>query len=121
MDSEPSIPQATEITSLDQSPIGSKVAARQEFFATWYRAIALVLFALVLFVVLKIFGGSANRFSLVLVGATLVWTFIVLAYTIYLRFALKCPRCNLRFGSGSKCGWCNLPRHLPDQAPFGSP
>jgi len=50
----------------------ARLAGRQRLLAKWYQAIALAPFTLV-FVVLKLFGDSTNRFWDVLVGATLLW------------------------------------------------
>jgi hypothetical protein len=87
------------------------LAARQQLLAKWYQAIAIAPFVIVVFVGLKFFGDSTNRFLDVLVGATLLWGVAVAVYTFYLFFFLKCPRCGWRFGSSTNCGSCNLPRH----------
>lgn len=101
----------SEISCLDDVPSAARLAARQQLLAKWYHAIALAPFVAVLFIDTEFFGYSDNRLWLVLVGATLVWALAVAVYTFYLIFFLKCPRCSWRFGLGSKCRSCNLPRH----------
>lgn len=103
--------EESEISCLDDVPSAARLAARQQLLAKWYHAIALAPFVAVLFIDTEFFGYSDNRLWLVLVGATLVWALAVAVYTFYLIFFLKCPRCSWRFGLGSKCGSCNLPRH----------
>jgi hypothetical protein len=100
-----------KVSCLDDVAPVARLAAHQQLLAKWYHAIALAPFAAVLFIDIKFFGYSDNRLWLVLIGATLVWAFAVAVYTFYLTFLLKCPRCGWRFGSGEKCGSCNLPRH----------
>ena len=51
--------------------------------AKWYQAIALAPFTIFVFVVVKYFGDSTNRFLDVLVGATLLWAIAVAVYTFY--------------------------------------
>jgi hypothetical protein len=101
----------SNISCLEDVPSVARLAARQQLLARWYHAIALAPFAAVLVIDAEFFGYSDSRLWLVLVGATLIWAFAVAVYTFYLTFFLKCPRCGWRFGSGDKCGSCNLPRH----------
>ena len=59
-----------EVVSLDDFPIVARLAARQQFLAKWYRAMALAPFAAVLFVVLKFFPDSTSIIPVALVEAT---------------------------------------------------
>jgi hypothetical protein len=99
------------INSLDDVPSVARLAARQEFLAKWYHPVALAPFAVVVFVAVKFFGDSTSVILDALVGASLAWAIAVAAYTFYLLFwGVKCPQCGWRFGTGVKCGSCNLPR-----------
>jgi len=71
----------SEITCLNDVPSVARLAARQQLLAKWYHAIALVPFTIVVFVGVKFFGDSTNRFLDVLVGATLLWAIAVAVYT----------------------------------------
>lgn len=101
----------SEISCLDDIPSVARLAGRQRLLVRWYHAIAIAPFVAVLFIDVEFFEDSDSGRWLVLVGATLIWAFAVAVYTFYLTFFLKCPRCGWRYGSGYKCGSCNLPRH----------
>jgi hypothetical protein len=105
--------ETTEITCLDDVPSVARVAAQQEFLHRWYGLVAIVPFMVVLFIVTKFFGKSSNPIPVIFVFASLLWATVVMGYTIYLRFALKCPACGWRFGVRDKCSSCGLLRH-PD-------
>jgi hypothetical protein len=104
-------PMWEEITCLDDVPSSARQAAYQQFLAKWYTAVGLAPFGIVIFIALKWFADSTSRIWDVLVGATLTWAIAIAAYTFYLLFFLKCPRCECRFGSGGACRSCRLPRH----------
>lgn len=101
----------TEITSLDDVPQIARLAARQQFLAKWYRGIAMTPFGVLVLIVIKFFGESTSIVPVITIEITLLWAMAVAAYTFYLLFAVKCPRCGRRFGSRTDCNSCRLPRH----------
>ena len=101
----------TELSCLDEVPSRARQAARQQLLARWFYAIALAPFSVVVFVGLRFFADSRNRLFDALIGLTLAWAMGVAAYTFYMLFFMKCPRCGWRFGSGVACSSCKLPRH----------
>jgi hypothetical protein len=108
--------ETAQITCLDDVPTVAHVAAQQEFLHRWYRLVAIIPFMVVLFVVTKFFGKSSNPFPVAVVFASLVWAGAIVGYTIYLRFALRCPVCGWRFGVRDKCSSCGLLRHADPNA-----
>ena len=106
----------SEVRSLDDVPHTAQQAKRQEFLRTWYRAIALVPFAVVVFISLKFFPDSDSKLIVASALVSLIWAIGVAAYSFYLTFfGLKCPVCGWRFGVGDKC------KHLrASEAPRGA-
>lgn len=106
--------QNAEIKCLDDAPSLTPIAARQQFLTTWYKAVALAPFTVVLFVVLTFWPKSTSWIPIAFVFATLVWGLSVVGYSFFLMFSLRCPACEWRFGMGEKCMNCGLPRHRDD-------
>jgi hypothetical protein len=99
------------IACLDDVPNVARIAVRQEFLKKWYRPVAIVPFALVVFIELRFFPESTSPIPIYFVYASLAWAGAVISYTFFLMFAVRCPVCNRRFGLGDKCTSCGLPRH----------
>ena len=102
----------THKNSLDDFPEVAPPAARQEFIGRYYRALTILPFMAALFIGIRFFGENSKT-TLFLVGAAGIWIFGILGYHVYLIFSLRCPVCGWRFGRGSKCSSCGLPRHAP--------
>lgn len=101
-----------KVRCLDDVPSAARLATRQQFFKKWYHALALVPFAIALFIVMKFFPESTSALALAPVWLALAWAGIVIVYTAYITLLrLKCPVCGWRFGIGDKCRSCGLPRH----------
>ena len=101
------------LKSLDDDPEIARVAARQLSLNRWYRLLALVPFAVLLFIDFEFFPNSNNAGLFVLVFASLFWAMGVAGYAFYLLFWFKCPNCGNRFGLGTECRSCGLRRHAP--------
>lgn len=99
------------LSSLDDDPAASQLAARQEFLRKWYRLVALAPFAMLIFINLKFLPQSNNPILVGFVFISLLWAVGVAGYAFYLLFFLKCPNCARRFGGGDKCRSCGLPKH----------
>ena len=100
-----------EITSLDDLPDVARVARRQRFLNRWYKLVALAPFVVVLILSLKIFPKANEQVFFWPMLAALLWAMGVVAYSFYLLFWFKCPRCHERFGLGEACRNCGLARH----------
>jgi hypothetical protein len=99
---------------------------RRRFFLRYQYSLAVVPFALALFIGLGVlphivpdtafWAGVAET----LIAGSLVWSgiFILFALSVYLRwFLYRCPRCGWRFGPGNRCGSCDLPRSRDNLTP----
>jgi hypothetical protein len=102
---------AKEVACVDDVPSVARMAARQQFFAKWYRLLALVPFAAILFIAFEFFPNPNSWTQVVLVFVAIIWGGSVAGYAFYLMFAVRCPECRSRFGLGEKCRSCGLPRH----------
>jgi hypothetical protein len=100
-----------EITSLDDLPDVARVARRQKFLNRWYKPVALAPFVVVLILSLKIFPKVNEQVFFWPMMAALLWAMGIAAYSFYLLFWFKCPRCHERFGLGEACRNCDLARH----------
>lgn len=101
--------QSQQLRSLDDDPESARIARRQEFLSRYVRAVLLVPFMVALFIALHFFNNSPIGIWLVM--TSLIAGMVVLAYTVFLQFALRCPVCGRRFGISSRCRSCGLPRH----------
>jgi hypothetical protein len=100
------------VRSVDDLPTVAGWLARQRFIASNSRALTLVPFALVLFIVIRVAGDSTSHVWFMPVIAVLGLGFVVNIYSLLVRFRLvgvRCPRCNQRFGTGTQCARCGLP------------
>jgi len=93
----------TNLTCLDDDPSAARLAARQQFLVKWYRAVGLAPFFVAIVITMRFFADSdtrsfGGRIAWGLVFASLFWTIAIAAYTFYLQWFLKCPRCQWRFG-----------------------
>jgi hypothetical protein len=100
-----------EIKCLDDDPVASRLAARQNLILKWLKPTAMVPFILVLIINFTFFAHSNNGFLVALGLATVAWVTGVNIYSLFLRLTLRCPRCHNRFGSSDNCISCSLPRH----------
>jgi len=102
-----------QIKSLDDVPDVARIAAYQRSVLKWYKIIAILPFAVTLFVVLKFFPNATGRAWDLLIGITLLWAIGFAGYAFKLLFwGATCPACGERFGqTGDKCRSCELPRH----------
>ncbi len=62
------------------------------------------------------FPNSHRSIQLGLALVAMLWVGTVIGYTIFLRFAVKCPVCGWRFSVRDKCRSCGLPRHASANA-----
>jgi len=106
------------IGCVDDVPAVARLAARQRFLMTWYHALGLAPFPVVLFIVLGFFPNSNSPILTSLVFASLLWPIAVVIYTVYLWLAVRCPICKNRFGLADNCRSCNLPRHCNSSGLF---
>lgn len=104
----------SETRCLDDVPSLARLAARQQFFGRWYKAVALAPFVVVLFAVLTFFPKSTSQIPSIFVFASLVWAISVAGYSFFLMFAVRCPACGWKFGMSDQCMNCGLPRHRDD-------
>ena len=98
------------IHCLQDVPSVAQLADRQRFLMRWYYAVGIAPFAVLVFVVFKFFPNSTSRVFDYLIFLTLGWGIFIAVYSFYLMFAVRCPSCNSRYGSGDQCGGCGLPR-----------
>ncbi len=118
-------PQAQRWSCLDESEPYAQINKRTKFFQKYYRALALIPFAVVMFVILRLFGdppigGPRNKFILLPVFIVLGWAGFVPFYALSLmvrRRRIRCPSCGNRFGSDDQCISCGFPRHSPTPKP----
>lgn len=110
-----------EITCLDDLPeLAKKLLWQQRIFRN-YQLIALTPFAVVLFIVLKLFSKSTNHLWNGLVFLTFFWVMIVAFYAFYALFwGVRCPSCASGYGVGGKCRSCGLPRHHQAESMFNA-
>ena len=106
-----------QIFCLQDVPTTARLADRQLLAMRWYHAIGIAPFAILLFVVFKFFPNSTSRIFDSLVFPSLGWAMFIAVYSFYLMFAVRCPACNSRYGSGEQCGSCGLPRYLQSLMP----
>ena len=103
-----------QFRSVDDFPGVAGRLGRQRFMANNSRALALGSFAVVLFLVVRIGGNSANRLWMLPVLTVLVLGIAVNVYSLLIRFrvlGVRCPRCTQRFGTATRCNKCGLPQH----------
>jgi hypothetical protein len=105
---------AKEITCLDESPVAQQ-AARQEFLNRYYRAVVLIPAFVATVIGVKFFGENSSV-TVYLILASLIFGLSALGYHLFLIITLRCPVCGWRYGRGSKCSSCGLPRHRPSSA-----
>ena len=106
------------VACLDDVFALGRLAARQRFFMTWYKALVLAPFFLVGLISGAVFHNSDSPVLDVIFYAAFAWTFGVIVYTVYLWLALRCPVCKNRFGIADKCRSCGLPRHSASSGLF---
>ncbi|MGD0444723.1 MAG: hypothetical protein ABSA39_12385 [Edaphobacter sp.] len=108
-----------EISCLDDCPELARRSAWQQQVVRYYKLIALAPFAICLFIVLRVFPDSTNRFWIWSVGFTLVWAIAIAGYSFYLLFyGVNCPQCGSGFGVRDQCRSCGLPRHQQSGSTF---
>jgi hypothetical protein len=103
-----------KVASLDVVVAFVSLKTRKVYLQRSYRWMALVPFAVVLFLGLRFFPNS--KAAVPFVFAVLLWAGFVIAYSFFLLircWRYPCPRCGWRFGAGETCGSCSLPRHSP--------
>ena len=102
-----------QIKSLDDVLEVARMAAYQRSVLKWYKIVAILPFAVTLFVVLKFFPDARGRGWDLLIGVTLLWAIAFAGYAFRLLFwGVRCPACEERFGLAiDKCRSCELPRH----------
>jgi hypothetical protein len=100
------------VRSVDDLPTVAGRLARQRFIASNSRPLALVPFAVVLFIVIRVAGDSTSHVWFLPVIAVLGLGIVVNIYSLLVTFHLvgiRCPQCNQRFGTGTRCAQCGLP------------
>ena len=64
-------------------------------------------------ILLRFFPGISRTAQNVVFGIVFGWVFFVIVYSlvVFTRFLfIRCPKCGWRFGPGTFCGSCGLPR-----------
>jgi Zinc-ribbon containing domain len=88
---------------------------RKKVTQSRWHAMAILPFAIVIFVVLRFFPKSTNNLLVeAFVVASLVWALAVCFYCMALIIrvrAIRCPKCHAYFGSEDECMSCGFPRH----------
>ena len=120
-ESKPNSSEIDGVKCADDFPKLARLLARQQFLGKWYKPVALAPFALMLFVIFKFFPNTNGGLGMVLVFLTLGWALAVAGYSLYLIFALQCPVCTSRYGTGQSCRSCGLSRHRESTAPISLP
>lgn len=120
------LPLREGVSCLADSENYKRLDDRRRFFVQYQYSLALVPFALALLIGLGVLprivpdtAFSAGVAETLVIGS-LVWAgiVIILGLSVYLRwFLYRCPRCGWRFGPGSRCGSCDLPRSRDNLTP----
>jgi hypothetical protein len=104
-------PNDFPMRSVDDLRTVAAKLGRQRFIVSNSRALALVSFAVVLFIVIRVAGDSTNRVWFLPVIAVLGLGMVVSIYSLLVRFRLvgvRCPQCSQRFGTGVHCAQCGM-------------
>jgi hypothetical protein len=93
----------------------ARLDSKRRFLQRWWHALALGPFVAVLAIFHRVLYGPYHPWNHIdsVLMASLLWAGLVAVYcfTVFTRILLiKCPRCGWRFGLGTRCGSCDLPR-----------
>ena len=91
----------------------SRLNTKDSFWMRYGRALALAPFTILIVVLLRYFSNTTSKVPDYFIWASLVWLLAVVLYALSVStriLFIRCPRCGYRFGLGTFCGSCGLPR-----------
>jgi|HubBroStandDraft_6_1064221.scaffolds.fasta_scaffold16951_2 hypothetical protein len=105
--------QSTQWRCLDEWGPFARLNRQMQFLRKYWYAIAIVPFAVIVLVGLRVSGDSPRRFWDIPIAISLAWGLFVAIYALILTvrtLSIRCPRCGWRFGLADQCGSCGFPR-----------